>query len=103
MIQGENFVIKETIMSIPSDSAGWTVELNLVSWFGRKENYEIRKWNEDHSRSSKGVTLSEDEAVILFQHASEILEKLTGEQVTQKNEESVQESSDGEDSDLPFN
>lgn len=102
MIQGENFVIKEVVSSIPSDKAGWNVELNLVSWYGREASYEIRKWSEDHSRCGKGVTLSEDEVVILFQHATEVLEKITGEKVTKDDiKEEVQEGS--AESDLPFN
>ena len=71
--------IKKTLVSVPSDSIGWNLELNLVSWNGREAKYDIRKWNEDHSKSGKGVTLSEDEAVLLFQHYKEIIKELTGE------------------------
>lgn len=73
--------IKKTIVSVPSDSIGWNLELNLVSWNGREAKYDIRKWNEDHTKSGKGVTLSEDEAVLLFQHYKEIIKELTGEEV----------------------
>lgn len=73
--------IKKTLASVPSDSVGWNVELNLVSWNGREAKYDIRKWNEDHSKSGKGVTLSEDEAVLLFQKYKEIIKELTGEEV----------------------
>ncbi len=40
---------------------GWVKELNLVSWNGAEPKYDIRSWNEDHSRMGKGITLSEDE------------------------------------------
>lgn len=39
----------------------WTKELNRVSYGGRPPKYDIRSWNEDHSRMTKGITLSEDE------------------------------------------
>lgn len=73
--------IKETYMSIPSDNPGWNLEINLVSWNGREPKYDIRKWNEDHSRSGKGLTLSEDEIVIMFQNYKDVLEKITGEEI----------------------
>ena len=73
--------IKDTIVSIPSDTDGWNVEINLISWNNRDPKYDIRKWNEDHSKSGKGLTLSEDEIVILFQNYREILEKITGETI----------------------
>ena len=71
--------IKENYLSVPSDSDGWNLEINLVSWNNREPKYDIRKWNEDHSKSGKGITLSEDEIVIMFQHYKEVLEKITGE------------------------
>ena len=73
--------IKETYLSIPADSEGWSLEVNLVSWNGRDPKYDIRKWNSDHTSLSKGLTLSEDEIVIMFQHYKEVLEKITGEEI----------------------
>ena len=73
--------IKENYLSVHSDSDGWNLEINLVSWNNREPKYDIRKWNEDHSKSGKGLTLSEDEIVIMFQHYKEVLEKITGEDI----------------------
>ena len=39
----------------------WTRELNLVSWNGRKELYDIRGWADDHAKCSKGITLNKTE------------------------------------------
>lgn len=75
------YEIKETYLSIPADNEGWNLEVNLVSWNGREAKYDIRKWNEDHSRSGKGLTLSEDEIVIMFQNYKEVLEGITGESI----------------------
>lgn len=40
----------------------WTKEVNLVSWNGRDPKIDIREWNSDHSRMSKGLTFTETEA-----------------------------------------
>lgn len=103
MIQGENFVIEKQIMSYPSDKDGWNVELNLVAWFGRKASYEIRKWNEDHSKSSKGVTLSEDEVVLMFQRADDVLKHFSGVADTVEEDPVNEEKSSEPEDELPFN
>ena len=38
-----------------------TKELNLVSWNDMPEKYDIRDWNEDHSKCGRGLTLKSDE------------------------------------------
>ena len=38
-----------------------TRELNLVSWNEREPKYDIRDWSPDHTRMSKGISLSEEE------------------------------------------
>lgn len=40
---------------------GWTKELNLVCWNGGEPKFDIRDWNEDHTRMTRGVTLTEKE------------------------------------------
>lgn len=40
---------------------GWTKELNVVSWNGGQEKYDIRDWSPDHTKMSKGITLNEEE------------------------------------------
>lgn len=42
---------------------GWTRELNLVSWNGGAPKLDIREWSPDHSRMSRGITLTEQQAV----------------------------------------
>ena len=46
---------------------GWRKEINKVSWNGAEPKWDIREWNEEHDKSSKGTTLSNDEAKILFE------------------------------------
>ena len=55
------FEIVEEIGVISTHSTGWKKELNLVSWNGGQAKYDIRDWDPDHSRMSRGVTLKEQE------------------------------------------
>ena len=45
-----------------TNDEGWTREVNLVSYNGAPAKYDIRYWSPDHSRMSKGMTLTEEEA-----------------------------------------
>ena len=45
----------------------WRKEINKVSWNGAEPKWDIREWNEEHDKSSKGTTLSDDEAKILLE------------------------------------
>lgn len=42
-----------------------TKEVNLVSWNGRPPKVDIREWNADHSKMSKGLTITDGEAEAL--------------------------------------
>jgi hypothetical protein len=46
---------------LSESSKGWTKELNLISWNGREPKYDIRDWDPEHAKMSKGVTLTEKE------------------------------------------
>ena len=59
----------------------WTLEVNLVSWNGRPAKYEIRKWDENHEKMGKGVTLTKEEIVELFNKSGEILGAIEGREV----------------------
>lgn len=45
-----------------TNDEGWTREVNLVSYNGAPAKYDVRYWSPDHSRMSKGITLTEEEA-----------------------------------------
>ena len=47
--------------SSSENAKGWTRELNLVSWNEREPKYDIRDWNADHTRMSKGISMTEEE------------------------------------------
>jgi len=65
------FEIINQIGVISTSSSGWITELNRVSWNGKEPKYDLRVWSPDHTKMSKGITLSEDEVTTL----SEILQK----------------------------
>ena len=54
---------------------GWSREVNLVSWNGQQPpKIDIREWSPDHTKMSRGITLSETEAERLIQAIAEHLE-----------------------------
>ncbi len=61
------FEIVENLGILSENAKGWRKELNLVSWSERDPKYDIREWNPDHTRMSKGVTFTEDEVKVLFE------------------------------------
>lgn len=56
-----NFEIKSSLGVLSTSNAGWTTELNLISWNGREPKYDIRAWSPDHSKIGKGTTLTAEE------------------------------------------
>lgn len=66
------YEITAKLGTISQGKNGWSKELNLVSWGGRAPKYDIRDWNEDHSRMRKGVSLTAEEVAVL----KEILEEI---------------------------
>ncbi len=55
------YEITKALGVISEATRGWTRELNLVSWNDREPKYDIRDWSPDHTRMSKGISLTEDE------------------------------------------
>ena len=71
-----SFEIKISVGEISKSSKGWTKELNLVFWNGRKAKYDIREWSPDHEKFGKGVTLSEEELRALGKLIDQEIERL---------------------------
>lgn len=53
----ENLAVLST-----NPKTNWSKEANIVSWNGGAPKLDIREWDPDHERMSKGVALSEEEA-----------------------------------------
>ena len=54
------YEIKEKI-AVLSDGGAWETQVNLISWNHAKPKYDIRKWNVETGKMSKGVSLTEAE------------------------------------------
>ena len=65
------YEIIKKIASI-SKKGDWDLELNYVSWNGRDPKLDLRKWGNDHTKLSKGVTISKDEAISLKEILNQI-------------------------------
>ena len=59
------YEIYRFIVALSKPNNGWIKELNSVSWNGREPVYDIRVWNQDHSKFGKGVTLTPGEMMVL--------------------------------------
>lgn len=48
----------------------WSKEINVVSWNGNRPRVDIREWNADHTKMSKGIafTDAETEQVCMILH-----------------------------------
>ena len=60
MTKDISYEIVEEI-GVLSYTGSWSLELNRIAWNGGAPKYDIRKWNADHSRMGKGVTLTDTE------------------------------------------
>lgn len=51
------FEIVEHIGVVSNYENGWTKEVNLVSWNGQPAKFDLRDWDREHERMSRGITL----------------------------------------------
>ncbi|MGI6551401.1 MAG: YdbC family protein [Syntrophomonadales bacterium] len=59
------FEIVKSLGVLSEGARGWQKEVNLVSWNERNPKFDIREWDPDHERMSKGITLSKEEMMKL--------------------------------------
>lgn len=69
------YEIKEEIGVISASNRGWTKELNMISWNGATVKFDIRDWAPEHEKMGKGITLSQEEADVLYELLGEALGK----------------------------
>lgn len=55
------FNITEHIGKLSENKNGWSLELNKVSWGDRDAKFDIRSWDANHEKMSKGVTFTAQE------------------------------------------
>lgn len=59
------YEIIDTVAVLSQSPKGWKKELNLISWNGRDPKYDIRDWAPNREKMCKGITLTEDELMVL--------------------------------------
>lgn len=59
------YEIYKHIGELSKSNNGWVKELNFISWNAREPVYDIRTWNEDHSKYGKGVTITISQMAVL--------------------------------------
>ena len=67
-----NYEIIKKLGVLSTSAKGWTKELNLISWNGNTPKYDLRTWSPDHEKMGKGITLTEEELVVLKALLSEV-------------------------------
>ena len=64
---------------------GWVIELNIIRWGNNDQCFDIRYWNEDKTRTGKGVTLSKEEALNLLTLYKNINPSFSNKKINVKN------------------
>jgi len=59
-------IVKSIAALRPTNENGWTREVNLVSYNGAEPKVDIRDWNSEHTKMSKGITMTVQEAKLLI-------------------------------------
>ena len=68
------FEIIEVLHQFPkAENAVYRKELCVVEWFGNGPKYDLRGWNEDHTKMTKGISLTEEELKELVEVAEGFL------------------------------
>ena len=62
-----SFNIVESLGVLSTSTNGWTKEVNVVSWNDRPAKLDIRDWNPDHNKMSRGIGLNATEVAGLYE------------------------------------
>lgn len=65
------FTVHEILGVLSERADGWKYEVTLTSWNGSEPKIDIRCWDPDHERMSRGITMFEDDAQKLARILSE--------------------------------
>ena len=52
------FEIMDHIGSLSTSASGWQREVNIVAWNGKQARLDIRDWNPEHTKMSRGIGLN---------------------------------------------
>ncbi|NLG04574.1 MAG: hypothetical protein GX567_12220 [Clostridia bacterium] len=67
------YEITQELGILSESKSGWTREFNFISWNGADPKFDIRDWSPDHEKMGKGITLSREEAEMLYKLLGEAL------------------------------
>ncbi len=62
-----SFNIVESLGVLSTSTNGWTKEVNIVSWNDRPAKLDIRDWNPEHNKMSRGIGLNATETAGLYE------------------------------------
>ena len=73
-MKARNFELIEVLHQFPKqEGAVYRKELCIVDWFGKGLKYDIRGWNDDHAKMTKGISMTEEELRELVEAAAQVL------------------------------
>ena len=52
-------------IGVVGSNCGWTKELNIISWNDKERKFDLRNWTENHTKMSKGITMTKNELLNL--------------------------------------
>ena len=56
------YEIKKTLAVLPAKEGDlYHMEVNLISWYGKDPKIDIRRWTNDRSKMTKGISLTKEE------------------------------------------
>lgn len=67
-----DYEVIERIGVLSDSASGWTKELTVIPTDNRESKFDIRDWNEDHTKMSKGITLTKEELQQLVKISSDV-------------------------------
>ena len=66
------FSIVRHVGVLAEGTKGWKKEVNLVSWNDRPPKLDLREWDANHVKMTRGVTLNAEESNILRELISDV-------------------------------
>lgn len=70
----DSFKIEEQVAILRTAETGWTRELGKVVWYNKPMTIDVRWWSPDKKRAGKGISLTVEEAKLLFGGLKELFE-----------------------------
>ncbi len=86
------YEIVEHFGVLSTNNKGWSKELNLVEWNGRPAKLDLREWEPGHSKMSKGVTMTVEEAFELYDLLQKCIDEYRTDEETGAEEEAAEKT-----------